>query len=89
MSDLYKNPEDEAQSREMVKRQSDHGDWGGTRMNGVGPAGTNTHINQNEKGILEDGLFEAMSFHQEAALGSNHDSFSQGIYADSGEKYGD
>jgi len=89
MSDLYKNPETEPQARELVKRGDDHEDWGGTRMNPVGPAGTTIHINQNEKGILEDGLHEAMSMHQVAELGSTHDSYAQGIYGDTGSQYSD
>jgi hypothetical protein len=89
MSDLYKNPETEPQARELVKRGEDHEDWGGTRMNPVGPAGTSTHINQNEKGILEDGLHEAMAKHQVAELGSIHDSYAVGIYGDTSSQYSD
>ncbi len=89
MSDLYKNPETEPQDRELEKRLNDHQDWGGTRMNPVGPAGTTTHINQNEKGILEDGLFEAMREYQTAALGSDHDRYAQGIYGDTDSRYAD
>lgn len=89
MSDLYKNPETEPQDRELEKRLNDHEDWGGTRMNPVGPAGTTTHINQNEKGILEDGLFEAMQSYQTAALGSDHDRYAQGIYSDTDSRYAD
>lgn len=89
MSDLYKSPEKEPQDRELEKRLNDHQDWGGSRMNPVGPAGTSTHINQNEKGILEDGLFEAMRVHQVSPLGSNHDSFAQGIYSDTDSRYAD
>jgi hypothetical protein len=89
MSDLYKNPQKEPQDRELEKRLNDHQDWGGTRMNPVGPAGTSTHINQNEKGILEDGLFEAMREYQTAALGSDHDRYAQGIYGDTDSRYAD
>lgn len=89
MSDLYKNPETEPQNRELEKRLNDHEDWGGTRMNPVGPAGTSTHINQNEKGILEDGLFEAMQSYQTAALSSDHDRYAQGIYGDTDSRYAD
>lgn len=89
MSDLYKNPQTEPQDRELEKRLNDHEDWGGSRMNPVGPAGTSTHINQNEKGILEDGLFEAMRVHQSAALGSDHDRYAQGIYSDTEPGYAD
>lgn len=89
MSDLYKNPQKEPQDRELEKRLNDHEDWGGTRMNPVGPAGTSIHINQNEKGILEDGLFEAMREYQTAALGSDHDRYAQGIYGDTDSRYAD
>lgn len=89
MSDLYKNPQTEPQDRELEKRLNDHQDWGGTRMNPVGPAGTTIHINQNEKGILEDGLFEAMREFQTAELGSDHDRYAQGVYGDTGSKYAD
>lgn len=89
MTDLYKNPEFEPQKRELESRMNDHADWGGTRMNPVGPAGTSTHINQNEKGILEDGLFEAMRVYQEAPLGSSHDAHTMGIYSDTNSKYAD
>lgn len=89
MSDLYKNPEFEPQDRELEKRLGDSMDWGGTRMNPVGPAGTTIHINQNEKGILEDGLFEAMREFQKAELGSDHDRYAQGIYGDTNSKYAD
>lgn len=89
MTDLYKNPEKEPQKRELESRQNDHADWGGTRMNPQGPAGKSTITNQNEKGILEDGLFEAMRQYQEAALGSNHDSHTMGIYSDTDSKYAD
>jgi len=89
VSDLYKNPETEPQARELAKRGDDHEDWGGTRMNPVGPAGTTIHINQNEKGILEDGLFEAMREFQSSPLGSDHDRYAQGIYGDTESKYAD
>jgi hypothetical protein len=58
-------------------------------MNPVGPAGTSTHINQNEKGILEDGLFEAMRVHQSSPLGSSHDQHAMGIYSDTDSRYAD
>lgn len=89
MTDLYKNPEKEPQKRELESRGEDHADWGGSRMNPVGPAGTSTHINQNEKGILEDGLFEAMRMYQESPLGSSHDAHTMGIYSDTDSKYAD
>lgn len=90
MSDLYRNPElGPTKDRKLESRQNDHEDWGGSRMNPVGPAGTTIHINQDEKGILEDGLFEAMRVHERAALGSSHDSHTQGIYSDTESKYAD
>jgi len=50
-------------------------------MCSAGPGGTTTHIENNEKGILETGLFRVIARHQYAALGSDHDSQRQGIYA--------
>jgi len=47
---------------------------------GVGPGGNNTLIENNEKGILETGLFKVIGRHKQAALGSDHDSQRQGIY---------
>jgi len=90
VSDLYRNPEKgPTKDRKLESRMDDHMDWGGTRMNPVGPAGTTTHINQDEKGILEDGLFEAMREYQTAPLGSSHDRYAQGIYSDTDSKYAD
>ena len=90
MSDLYRNPQlGPTKDRELEKRMNDHEDWGGSRMNPVGPAGKSTIINQDEKGILEDGLFEAMRVHQKAELGSTHDSHAMGIYSDTESKFAD
>lgn len=47
----------------------------------IGPGGTTTHIENNEKGILETNLFGVIAMHQQAALGSSHDPERQGIYA--------
>ena len=47
----------------------------------AGPGGNTTLIENNEKGILETNLFRVIAMHQEADLGSNHDSERQGIYA--------
>lgn len=69
MSDLYKNPQTSPQEEGLESRNSDMQDWGGSRMESAGPAGNTTLINGNEKGILETGLFRAMSLHQEAELG--------------------
>ena len=87
--DLYKNPEKEPQDREIEIRLGDPHDWGGTRMNIAGPGGRSNNFEHNERGILQQGLFEAMAFHQEAALGSTHDSHTQGIYSDTDRKYAD
>lgn len=46
-----------------------------------GPGGNSTLTENNEKGIQETKLFEVMSYHQTAALGSEHDSHRQGIYS--------
>jgi hypothetical protein len=49
-------------------------------MNIGGPGGQTINSENNEKGILESGLQRVISRHQQAMLGSNHDSFKQGIY---------
>ena len=46
-----------------------------------GPGGTTTHIENNEKGILETNLFGVIALHRQAELGSNHDPERQGVYA--------
>lgn len=46
----------------------------------AGPGGNTTLIENNEKGILENGLQKVISRHRQAALGSSHDSQKQGIY---------
>lgn len=89
MSDLYKNPETTPQAEELESRNADMMDWGGSHMEPAGPGGKTTIVNANEKGILETGLFRAMSLHQQAALGSSHDAHAQGIYADTEPKYRD
>jgi hypothetical protein len=45
-----------------------------------GPGGATINIENNEKGIQETKLFEAMRGHRQADLRSNHDAFKQGIY---------
>jgi hypothetical protein len=47
----------------------------------AGPGGNTTLIENNEKGMLETEVFKVIARHQQAALGSNHDSQKQGIYA--------
>lgn len=84
MSDLYKNPQTSPQDEGLESRNSDMQDWGGSRMEPAGPAGTTTNVNQNEKGILETGLFRAMGLHQSSELGSDHNSHRQGIYGQTG-----
>lgn len=84
MSDLYKNPETQPQDEMLESRNTDMMDWGGSHMEPAGPAGTSTISNGNEKGILETGLFRAMGLHQNAELGSDHNSHRQGIYGQSG-----
>src|SRR5262245_47387447 len=48
MSDLYKNPAKEPQSPTPEHRQSDKQDWGGSRMDPVGPGGKTTIRDHNE-----------------------------------------
>lgn len=83
MSDLYKNPQTSPQDEKLVDRNTDMQDWGGSHMEPAGPAGNTTLINGNEKGILETGLFRAMSAHQSSPLGSTHSTYRQGIYGES------
>lgn len=52
------------------------------RMNLIdGPGGNNQLIENDEKGILETSLQPYVTGRQEAALGSEHDGFRQGIYS--------
>lgn len=88
MSDLYKNPQTSPQEEGLESRNTDMQDWGGSRMEPAGPAGNSTLTNANEKGILETGLFRALSLHQTAELGSEHDSHKQGAYGHN-STYGD
>ena len=83
MSDLYKNPQTSPQDEKLVDRNTDTRDWGGSRMEPAGPAGSTTLVNGNEKGILETGLFRAMSLHQSSPLGSTHSTYRQGAYGES------
>jgi hypothetical protein len=46
-----------------------------------GPGGKTTNIENNERGILTQALQGIIKYHEEAALGSDHDSHKQGIYA--------
>jgi len=45
-----------------------------------GPGGSSILTENNEKGILESNLFETIALHQQAELGSDHDSYRQGVY---------
>lgn len=45
-----------------------------------GPGGNVNLRENNEKGILETGLAKVIANHQYAALGSDHDSYRQGVY---------
>ena len=51
------------------------------QSNIIGPGGNTTLIENNEKGVLETNLFKTINTLQSAALGSDHDSHKQGIYA--------
>lgn len=87
MSDVYKNPLNEPQDPEFPNRFTDLADFPTTI---AGPGGKSTNIENNERGILQRGLFHAMETYKKAELGSSHDSHAQGIYAsDGGGKYGD
>jgi len=89
MSDLHKNPQTEPQDEHVEIRYTDRADWDGTKMNIAGPGGKTTNLEHNERGILQQGLFDAMSFHQEASLeSSKHDPHAQGIYRTDG-RYAD
>lgn len=57
-----------------------HGSVADSTADALGPAGRTTNLEHDEKGILESGVFEAMSMHQRADLGSSHDPFREGIY---------
>lgn len=46
----------------------------------VGPAGTTTNIEHDEKAMQEQRLQGVISYHRQAELGSDHDSHKQGIY---------
>jgi hypothetical protein len=45
-----------------------------------GPGGNSTLSNGDEKGILETYVHSVLARHEQAALGSDHDSHKQGIY---------
>lgn len=45
-----------------------------------GPSGNKNMVNQNEKGMLEQAVFDVVARTEYALLGSNHDAHKQGIY---------
>jgi hypothetical protein len=45
-----------------------------------GPSGNTTLVDHNEKGIQESHLIEVIALHRQAELGSDHDSYREGIY---------
>lgn len=47
---------------------------------GAGPGGKTTNIENNEKGILEEGLQMVISRHQNSYMSSDHDTYKQAIY---------
>lgn len=86
MSDIHRNPVSQPQDEEYESRQRDAADYP-TEI--AGPGGRTTNIENNERGILDAVVFRALAAHKQAALGSNHDQYGQGIYRDSGDKYAD
>lgn len=87
MSDIKKNPQTDPQNPLFEPRFHDMEDYG--PMNAGGPGGKSTLTENNEKGILEEGLFRVMATYREAALGSDHDSHGVGIYSEGPERYAD
>lgn len=88
MSDLYRNPQDGPARPELNEApQFDVNDWP-TEI--AGPGGKQTNIENNERGILDTIVFRTMARHKVADLSTSaHDPYAQGVYKDSGEKYGD
>lgn len=85
MSDVKRNPNDPISQR-FESRDSDTADYP-TEI--AGPGGRTNNIENNERGILDDIVFRAMATYRQAELGSDHDSHTQGIYRESGDKYSD
>lgn len=79
MAHLYYDPAKQPVDPKFEGPMEDPMDWA-CEVPG-GPGGKTTNIENNEKGILESGLFKVIAKHQYAALGSDHDSHKQGIYA--------
>lgn len=82
MSDLYINPEDAPQDDEFPNRDLDVKDFPTTI---AGPGGVTTFIENNERGILQETIWTAMSTFKQAELGSMHNSQRQGIYRQEGK----
>lgn len=79
MSDLYRDPAKEpAKDAKFKSALQDPGDW--AEENPVGPGGKTTNIENDERGILTQGLFKVIAKHKYADLGSDHDSHKQGVY---------
>lgn len=83
--DLYKNPETEEQDDEFPNRDTDTRDFPTTI---AGPGGVTTFIENNERGILDETIFQAMATFKQANLGSQHNSKREGIYKQGGS-YGE
>lgn len=87
MSDLYRDPAKEpSRPAKWESAEADAMDWACEIP--VGPGGVSTFTENNERGILDRGLFKVIAKNRNAALGSDHDSYAQGIYRD-GSKYRD
>jgi len=75
LKDVAKEPNDP----KFIPAYSDMEDY--DPMDIGGPGGKSTNIENNEKGILESGLFRVMARNPKMAeLGSAHDAQRQGIY---------
>lgn len=68
MSDVKRDPAKEPADALYEPRYHDMEDWGGVRMNIGGPGGTDTHTENNEKGILESELKKVTDSTRSASL---------------------
>lgn len=84
--DLYKNPEKVPQDDEYENRDLDTHDFPTTI---AGPGGRTTNIENNERGILDETIWQAMSTFKQAELGSMHNGHRQGIYSQDSGQYGE
>jgi hypothetical protein len=59
-----------------------YGQWMEDRLpyTNQGPGGKTTNVENNEKGILDGSVLRVVDTCEYAALGSDHDSYRQGIY---------